>query len=146
MVRGPFCTSHWFTSGIRMQIPAGLFLCAGAVLASPRLAKGSPVDAKSPMLSRDAPKTSQWRPRCPKVCPKTAQGVPKRPQRFPKERQKERNAVPKARSGTPKRVQRSPIYTKTPDQPHQRPLCYSRFFEVCLCIEISMEYIVGTPP
>ena len=62
-----------------------LFLCAGAVLESPRLAKGSPEDAKSPMLSRDAPKTSQWRPRCPKVCPKTAQGVPKRPQRSPKD-------------------------------------------------------------
>ena len=70
-----------------------------------------------------APKMSQWRPRCPKVCPKTAQGAPKRPQRFPKERQKERNAVPRACLGTPKCVQRSPIYPKTPDQPHQRPLC-----------------------
>ena len=100
-----------------------LFLCAGAVLESPRLAKVSPVDAKSPMLSRDAPKTSQWRPRCPKVCPKTAQGVPKRTERSPKERQKERNAVPRACLGIPKCVQRSPVYTKTPDQPHQRPLC-----------------------
>ena len=81
------------TAGIRMQVPAGQFLCAGAVLESPRLAKGSPVDAKSPMLSRDAPKTSQWRHKCPKVCPKTAQGAPKRPQRFPREKQKERNAV-----------------------------------------------------
>ena len=98
---------------IRMQIPACLFLCAGAVLESPRLAKGSPEDAKSPMLSRDTPKTSQWRPRCPKVCPKTAQGAPKRPQRSPKERQKERNAVPRACLGTPKCVQRSPIYPKT---------------------------------
>ena len=67
------------TTGIHMQVPAGLFLCAGAVLESPRLAIGSPVDAKSPMLSRDAPKTSQLRPRCPKVCPKTAQSGPKTP-------------------------------------------------------------------
>ena len=100
-----------------------LFLCAGAVLESPRLAKGSPVDAKTPMLSRDAPKTSQWRPRCPKVCPKTAQGAPMRPQRSPKERQKELNAVPRACLGTPMCVQRSPRYFKTPDQLHQRPLC-----------------------
>ena len=117
------CSGPDRTEATELTTPP-LFLCAGWVLESPWLAKGSPEDAKSPMLSRDTPKTSQWRPRCPKVCPKTAQGVPKRTERSPKERQKERNAVPRACLGIPKCVQRSPVYTKTPDQPHQRPLCY----------------------
>ena len=47
-----------------------LFLCAGAVLESPRLAKGPSVDAKSPRLSRDAPPNGD--PGVPKVSPKTA--------------------------------------------------------------------------
>ena len=131
-----------------MHVPGGLFLCAGAVLESHRLAMGFPQTPNvqcGPKWSQGIPKTSQWSPRCPKACPqdspKRPQGIPKMPQcspRYPKvclkilpgnpmapQRKPKSNAGLKERLGISKRVQRKPIYTKTPDQPHQRPLCYN---------------------
>ena len=63
---------------IRMQIPAGLFLCAGAVLESPRLAKGSPVPRRR--LNGD-PGVPKCAPRLPKVLQRGHKGPQKRDKR-----------------------------------------------------------------
>ena len=78
-----------------------------------------------PKWSQGIPKTPQCSHRCPKVCPKASRWHPKASQREPKAPQRETK-------GTQCRPQRTPwhfkvrksIYTKTPHQPHQRPLCY----------------------
>ena len=66
------------TTGIRMQVPAGLFLCAGAVLESPRLAKGSPVPRRC--LNGD-PGVPKCAPRLPKVLQRGHKGPQKRDKR-----------------------------------------------------------------
>ena len=145
-------TSWTSWSWIRMCVPAGLFLCAGAVLESHQLAVGVPADIKcqirpkmtprhpniEPKVSQSGPKASQDTPMqpqgAPKCVPRHPNGAPRRPKespRLPKERQKERNAGPKGRPGTSKRVQRKPIYTKAPDQPDQRPLCSYTLLKIC---------------
>lgn len=57
----------------------------------------------------------------PKAFQRWQNSAPRRDKRRPMALQ----MVPKEPHGTLKRVERRPIYTKTPNQPHQRPLCYA---------------------
>ena len=94
------------TDGTAGQIPGGLFLCAGAVLESHRLAVGVPADTKcqiwakmmrrhlniEPKVSQSGPNASPRHPNgdpgAPKECPKVSQRrEPKATQRETKEMQ-----------------------------------------------------------
>ena len=58
--------------------------------------------------------------------PKGSQGVLNGAKGSTKEGQKEPSGIPEGPKGTPmapKREFKESLYTKTPDQPHQRPLC-----------------------
>ena len=72
---------------------------------------------RDPKAAQREPKRAQGRPKASQTGPKAA---PKRDKRSPMASQRD----PKEPPGTQKGVQRKPIYTKTPDQPHRRPLCY----------------------
>ena len=72
----------------RMRVPAGLFLCAGAVLESHRLAMGVPADTFFPMRPRIVPRHPQssskalpGHPNAAPSGPKCAPRSPKVPQR-----------------------------------------------------------------
>ena len=54
--------------------------------------------------------------------PNEAKGSPKERQESSKASQRD----PKDSPGIQKGVQRKTIYTKTPDQPHRRPLCFNK--------------------
>ena len=75
-------------AGTGGQIPAGLFLCAGAVIESHRLAMGFPADIFSRMRKEKVPRHPQSNskplPRCPNAGPggpRCAPRLPKVPQR-----------------------------------------------------------------
>ena len=72
------------TGGIRMQVPAGQFLCAGAVLESHRLAVGFPRAKGEPKETPREPKGTQECPKPPQGSPRRAKGIPRAPQREPK--------------------------------------------------------------
>ena len=107
------------TAGTGGQIPGGLFLCAGAVLESHRLAMGVLADTRVPICPKMIPRHANIKPKVSRSGPKASPRHPNASQREPKAPQRETK-------GTQCRPQRTPwhsIYTKTPDQPHQRPLC-----------------------
>ena len=72
------------TAGIRMQVPAGQFLCADAVLESHWLAVGFPRAKGEPKETPREPKGTQECPKPPQGSPRRAKGIPRAPQREPK--------------------------------------------------------------
>ena len=82
---------------------------------------------RRPRGGQREPEGTPWSPkRAPKRAardpkgPKRASRAQKNDKRSPMESQRDPKELPGAQQG----VQRKPIYTKTPDQPHRRPLCY----------------------
>ena len=94
---------------------------------------------KGPQRTPGPQRTAKGGPRAPQREPKGAKGnqqfANRQPNGFPE--------CPKGAPGSPKgvqrRPQRRPIYTKTPDEPHQRPLCN---IHTCGCMSSShLTYI-----
>ena len=86
--------------GTAGQIPAGLFLCAGAVLESNRLAMVVPADTFFPMRARIVPRHPQSSFKTLPERPNAAPGGPKCTPRLPKVPQR-------VAKGSPKRNKRS---------------------------------------
>ena len=76
--------------------------------------------------ARRDPKAAQREPKGTKGSPKARQGIPNRANGTTKEGQKGLIASQRdpKEALAPKREFKGSLYTKTPDQPHQRPLCY----------------------
>ena len=120
------------TGGTGRQIPAGLFLCAGTVLESHRLAMGVPADIFSRMWPRKVPRHTQSNSKPLPRCPNAGPGVPKCAPRLPKVPQRDAKGSPKRNKRSAMRSRKhawafqnefkGSIYIKTPDQPQQRPL------------------------
>ena len=72
---------------------------------------------RDPKVAQREPKRAKGRPKASQTGPKAA---PKRDKRSSMASQRD----PKEPPGTQNLIQTKPIYTKTRDQPHQRPLCY----------------------
>ena len=68
------------TGGTPGQIPGGLFLCAGAVLESHRLAVGFPRAKGEPKETPREPKGTQECPKPPQGSPRCAKGVQGHPE------------------------------------------------------------------
>ena len=92
------------TTGIRMQVPAGRFLCAGAVLENHRLAVGVPAE----IFSQRSPKQAKWIPKVSPRCPYAAPGGPKCAPRLPKVAQRDTKGSPKRDQ---RRAKHSPKHT-----------------------------------
>ena len=80
---------------------------------------------RDPMAPHREPKRPQGRPKASQTRPKAP---PKKDKRSPMAPQRDSKEHPATQKG----VQRKPIYTKTPDQPHQRPLCKKTLIKKCL--------------
>ena len=94
-----------------MCVPAGLFLCAGAVLESHRLAMVSFANIKCPMWPKRVPRHPRDLEKEPKVfqsmSPRLAKAVPMHPQDAPMQSQVLQivsQGSPRQPNGTPKRV------------------------------------------
>ena len=83
------------TPGTAGQIPAGLFLCAGAVLESHRLAMVVPADTFFPMRARIVPRHPQSSFKALPGRPNAAPGGPKCAPRLPKVPQRDAKGSPK---------------------------------------------------
>ena len=91
-----------------MQIRAGQFLCAGAVLESHRLAMGVPADTRVPICPKMIPRHANIEPKVSRSGPKASQDAPMQsqvPQSVPQ-------GIPMAPQGVPKRAQGSPKRNK----------------------------------
>ena len=112
--------SRWLPRAPR-ELPDEFLTYDSAADVYRKIGLGTPWKPPGSQVFKDLPERShnepQGDPEGPQERPRAPQGIPKRSSMASPRDTK----VP---PGTQKGTQRRSIYTKTPDQPHQRPLCY----------------------